>query len=236
MHWDYVGHTEAPWGLTRVATLVDSLRRSLPEGVVLVDAGGLLQGDPFSTYFATESALRGHPVIDAMNVLRYDAYALGDHDFDFGLDTFAAIMNGAAFPVLAANIYTSEVNARRAFGGVIVVDRRGVSVGIAGFTTPGAMVWNGPQLAGRYVVRPIMPEAQQAMNELVAAGAELKVVVVHSGLGEPSFYEPTGVGEENVAARFSELPVNPDLVVLGHSHRNVVNITVNGCTSCSLVR
>ena len=228
MHWDYVTDTEAPWGLTRVATVVDSLRRAIPGGVVLVDAGGLLQGDPFSTYFATESALRGHPVIDAMNVLRYDALAVGDHDFDFGLDTFLAIMNGATFPVLSANTYTAEVNARRAFGGVTIVNRRGVSVGIAGFTTPGAMVWNRSKLAGRYVVRPIIPEAQQTMNDLVAAGAELTVVVVHSGMNEPTSYDPTGVGDENVAARFAELPVKPDLVVLGHSHRNVVNVTVNG--------
>ena len=228
MHWDYVTDTEAPWGLTRVATVVDSLRRSLPGGVVLVDAGGLLQGDPFSTYFATESGLRGHPVIDAMNVLQYDAFAVGDHDFDFGFGTFSAIMDQATFPVLAANVYTAEVNARRALGDVNVVNRNGVSVGIAGFTTPGAMVWNRPQLAGRYVVRPIIAEAQQTMNDLVAAGAELKVVVVHSGMGGPSSYDPRGIGEENVGARFAELPVKPDLVVLGHSHRNVVNITVNG--------
>ena len=83
MHWDYVNDTEAPWGLTRVATVVYSVRRSVPGGVVLVDAGGLLQGDPFSTYFASASALSGHAVIDAMNVLQYDAFVVGDHDFDF---------------------------------------------------------------------------------------------------------------------------------------------------------
>ena len=43
MHWDYVTDTEAPWGLTRVATVVDSLRRAIPGGVVLVD-GQLVAG------------------------------------------------------------------------------------------------------------------------------------------------------------------------------------------------
>jgi 2',3'-cyclic-nucleotide 2'-phosphodiesterase/3'-nucleotidase len=226
MHWDYVTDTEAPWGLTRAATIVDSLRRVGP--VVLVDAGGMLQGDPLATYFATEGGLGGHPVVDVMSAMRYDAFVVGNHDFDFGIEAFSMAMQAAAFPVLAANVYTVEVNARRAFGDVAVVDRGGVRVGVAGFTTPGATVWNVSQLRGRLDIRPIVPEAEQTLSDLHAAGVDLKVVVLHSGMGEPSTYDPTGIGRENVGAQFAELPVKPDLVVLGHTHRSLVDFRANG--------
>jgi 2',3'-cyclic-nucleotide 2'-phosphodiesterase/3'-nucleotidase len=226
MHWDYVTGTEAPWGLTRAATVVDSLRRAGP--VVLVDAGGMLQGDPLATYLATEGGLAGHPVVDVMNAMRYDAFAVGNHDFDFGLDAFLAAMQNAAFPVLAANVYTVDASARRVFGAVAIVERGGVRVGIAGFTNPGASVWNAAQLRGRLNIRAIPDEAEQALTDLGSAGVDLKVVVMHSGISEPSTYNPAGVGQENVGAQMAELDVKPDLVVLGHTQRTLVDFSVNG--------
>ena len=50
--WDYVADRPFAGGLARVATVVDSLRARYPGQVVVVDAGDLLQGDPFATYFA----------------------------------------------------------------------------------------------------------------------------------------------------------------------------------------
>ncbi len=49
--WDYIARRQAPGGLARVAPIVDSLRRRYPGQVVVLDAGDLLQGNPFATYF-----------------------------------------------------------------------------------------------------------------------------------------------------------------------------------------
>src|SRR5690242_4964512 len=74
--WDYYANAPEPQrGLTRLATVVDSLRAANPGRVVLVDAGDLLQGNPL-TYVAARLAsdsLRPHPVAAAMNVMAYDA-------------------------------------------------------------------------------------------------------------------------------------------------------------------
>src|SRR5919198_1794163 len=78
--WDYYADAPDPArGLTRVATILDSLRVAFPGRVVLVDAGDLLQGNPL-TYVAARGgadSVRPHPVAAAMNAMAYDAAAIG---------------------------------------------------------------------------------------------------------------------------------------------------------------
>ncbi len=225
MHWDYEADREAPWGLTRAATAVDSLRRLYPESVVLVDAGDLMQGNPFATYVATVNPLDPNPVLDALNFLRYDAATPGNHDFDFGLDLFGKAVDAATFAYLSANIYRLPKDTV-ALPRSVVLRRGGISIGVTGFTTPGVMVWDRAQLGDRIRVRRVVPEARAALETL--RGQDLKVVLIHSGLGGSSSYDTTGVGPENVAAELAELPDKPDLVVVGHSHRQIRDTVIAG--------
>ena len=73
-------------------------------------------------------------------------------------------------------------------------------------------------MRGRMRVAPI---AESAAGVLPAMRKESDVVVavVHSGMDEPSSYDTAGVGPENASAALARLPVRPDLVVVGHSHR-----------------
>src|SRR5881397_172191 len=84
--WDYVRDAEAPGGLSRAATILETLRAQYPGQVVLVDAGDLLQGTLLATYYGRELRQRPHPIVDAFNSLQYDAATPGNHDFDFGAD------------------------------------------------------------------------------------------------------------------------------------------------------
>src|SRR2546425_10893500 len=52
--WDYVRDAAAPGGLSRAASIIESLRAQYPDQVVLVDAGDLIEGNPFATYFAEQ--------------------------------------------------------------------------------------------------------------------------------------------------------------------------------------
>ncbi|MDQ3950049.1 MAG: metallophosphoesterase, partial [Gemmatimonadota bacterium] len=93
--YDYYQNVAEPSrGLTRIATIVDSLRAVHPGRVVLVDAGDLLQGNPL-TYVAARSPVGpAHPVIDAMNAARYDAMAIGNHEFNYGLPVLDRALAG----------------------------------------------------------------------------------------------------------------------------------------------
>ncbi len=212
--WDYVRDAPAPGGLSRAATMVEALRAQYPEQVVLVDAGDLIEGNVFAAYFAERDSQRPHPVVDALNAMQYDAATPGNHEFDFG----PAVLARAASDTLAYPPY-------------VVVTRAGVKIGITGLTTPGVMVWDRSQLGGRIRVRPIAEAAPLALRRLDLGGADLKVVLVHSGLNEPSSYDTAGIGAENAALGLASIPLpapRPDLVIVGHSHKEMRDYVVNG--------
>lgn len=226
-HWDYVRDEEAPFGLTRAGTVIDSLREAYPGRVILVDAGDLIQGNPFAAFYAEERTVDLHPVVDGLNAVGYDAATPGNHEFNWGLDTFARARRAAAFPMVSANIYGLPRNTL-ALPPFVLLPRGGVRVGITGFTTPGTMVWDRAHVAGRLVVRPILPEAGRVLRDLRDVGADLRLVLMHSGMDGRSSYDTSGVGAEHVAAELAQLPVKPHVVVVGHSHRTMADSVIDG--------
>lgn len=227
--YDYYQNTAEPGrGLARVATIVDSVRAAHPGRVVLVDAGDLLQGNPL-TYVAARSPVGStHPVIDAMNAAGYDAMAIGNHEFNYGLPVLERALAGARFAVLAANAYRPD--GRPAYRRWVILERKGVRVGVVGATTPGSMIWDRDHLRGRLVIRDIVPEVRSAVTEARSAGADVVVVVLHSGLDEPSSYDTvsTGLPGENVSARVAREISGIDVIVYGHSHREMADTVIAG--------
>ncbi len=223
---DYVEDRPAPNGVARVARVVDSLRARYPGQVILLDAGDLLQGDPFATYFARVAHREPHPIVEAMNLVGYDAATPGNHDFDWGVSLFRRAVGDVRFAYVSANVFdlpgdTLLLPAYR------VVRREGVRVGIAGFTTPGVMLWDRAQLRGRIRVAPIDAVAERTL-EAVRRDADLSVVLIHSGMDGRSSYDDSEVGGENVAARLATVGSRPDVVVVGHSHREMRDSVING--------
>ncbi len=227
--WDYyAGAPDASRGLSRAATIVDSVRAANPDRVVLVDAGDMLQGNPLSFVAARIDTAQRNPAIVAMNAMRYDAAAIGNHDFGYGLSTLGRAIKDASFPLLAANAYLAS--GPRAYPAYVIVKRGGVRLGIVGATTPGAMLWERDNLRGRVVLRDIVAEVRTAVAEARAKGADGIVVVLHSGLSGGSGYDTVaaGVGSENVAARVAREVPGIDLIVFGHSHQELADTVING--------
>lgn len=228
--WDYFADSpDSLRGLSRAATIVDSARRANPGRLVLVDAGDLLQGNPLTYVAARVDSAGPHPVIAAMNAMRYDAAAVGNHEFNYGLPTLMRAVGQAQFPFLAANAYRPDGS--RAFPASRVVERNGVRVAIVGATNPGAMVWDRDNLAGKLQIRDIVTEVAREVSAL-RGRADAVVVVIHSGLGERASYDTvaTGMPSENVGARVAREVPGVNLVVIGHSHREVADTVINGVT------
>lgn len=224
--WDYVADAPHPGGLARAATVIDSLRRVHPGQVIVVDAGDLIQGDPFGAYFGQVDDRTPHPVIEAMNLAGWDAATPGNHEFNFGLDVMMRALGSARFPYVSGNI-VSLPRRRLVFPASTVLERQGVRVGVTGFTTPGVMVWDRENVRDRMAVLPIMPAARPIVRDLNRR-TDFTLVVIHSGMDGTSSFDETGVGRENVAAQFAELPDRPHLVVVGHSHRVITDSVLNG--------
>lgn len=228
--WDYYANAAEPQrGLSRLATVVDSLRAANPGRVVLVDAGDLLQGNPL-TYVAAkyDSTLRPHPVAAAMNAMGYDAAAIGNHEFNYGVPQLRRMIGDAHFAMLAANAYTPS--GQHAFTAWTMIERQGVRIALVGGTTPGSNLWDRDNLAGRLVVRDIIPSLREAVTSARKAGADVVIVLLHSGLDEPSSYDTvtTAVASENVSARVAREVPGIDLIVFGHSHKELADSTIGG--------
>ena len=228
--WNYESNAPDPVrGLSRAATIVDSLRRAAPGRVILIDAGDMLQGNSLTYVAARVVPADGpHPVIAAMNAMQYDAAAIGNHEFNYGVPFLERAVRQAKFPMLAANAYRPDGGV--AFTQWTLVERGGARIGIVGATTPGSMVWDRDNLKGRVVIRDIVPELKSAVADVRAAGAAIVLVTVHSGLDGASSYDTvtTGVPSENVAARIAREVPGVDLILYGHSHQEMPDTTING--------
>jgi 2',3'-cyclic-nucleotide 2'-phosphodiesterase/3'-nucleotidase len=228
--WDYYANApDTTRGLTRVATIIDSLRKYSPTFPVVVDAGDVIQGNPLAYVAARVDTTIKHPVIAAMNGVQYDAVVVGNHEFNYGLATLDRAVREAQFPFIAANVYTAAGTPR--FRKYAISTRRGVKIAIVGATTPGSLVWDRDNLAAaKLTVRDIVPEVREAVADARGTGASVIVVALHSGLNEPSSYDTTsGMPSENVAARVAREVPGIDLIVYGHSHKEMAD-TVIGST------
>ena len=244
--WDYYADSaESSRGLARAATVVDSVRAANPGRVILLDAGDLLQGNPLAYVAMKQLADSANPIVAALNAMRYDAMAIGNHEYNYGVPYLERAVAQAKFPMLSANTYKPDGSHK--FRPWTIIERQGVKVGIVGATTPGVMVWDAENVRGRVRLGDIIEGVRKAVADVRAAGADIVIVSAHAGLDEPASYDTaaTGLPGENVSARIAKEIPGVDLVVYGHSHKEQKELKIgstllvqpkNWATSVGLAR
>jgi 2',3'-cyclic-nucleotide 2'-phosphodiesterase/3'-nucleotidase len=226
--WDYARGAAGNWGLARVATRIRAIRAETPN-VLLLDGGDTIQGAPAGWLEARRPSGGTHPMAAAMNALRYDAMAVGNHEFNFGLAHLRRVEAESRFPWLSANTRLAP-GGGPAFPEYVVTTIGGLRIGVLGLTTPNIPGWepeaNRPGLAWED------PVATAKRLVPVLRGAErcdAVVALFHSGLeADPETGEPNGTAHENrVVALAKEVP-GIDLILTGHTHRKLPLTRVNG--------
>lgn len=226
--WDYARGTEGAWGLARVATRIRQIRATTPN-VLLLDGGDTIQGAPTGWLEARRPSGGLHFMAAALNALGYDAMAVGNHEFNFGMDVLRRAQKDSSFPWLSANTRRAA-DGSAAFPETIVKELGGIRVGVLGLTTPNIPGWepagNRPGLTWEDPV-----EAAQRLVPFLRGKKRCDVVVVlfHSGLeADPETGEPNGTAHENrVVALAREVP-GIDLILTGHTHRKLSMVRVHG--------
>lgn len=225
---DYYTNQPANLGLAKIATLVKTAKAQAPDALLL-DCGDTTEGTPFAYYFARKDTSKPNPEIVAFNAMNYDAMAVGNHEFNFGLDEMWKAKGESHFPWLAANVkqtYTSGVPYIRPY---IIKIVAGVRIGIVGFVTPGIPRWEIPEHYKGYEFEPIVETAKTAIPE-VRKQVDLLVVIMHSGIdrnpdtGTP----PSRADVENAAWELAEAQPGIDIIFFGHTHRELPEKIVNG--------
>lgn len=190
-------------GAARLAQLIADERARDPDGVLLVSAGDMFQGTPVSNVF------RGQSVIEVMNYLKFDAMALGNHEFDWGFDSLRQLAAAATFPFLAANIQDQEGRALPLTQSYLILQRKGLKIAVIGLTTPDTVYTTKPDNVAGFTFRPPVEVLPHLVKELRNGGADLIVLLSHSGLD----------ADLEIAEQVSGI----DVVVGGHSHTAVTN-------------
>ncbi len=182
--WEYaIDAEDADAGLAKIATLVTQ-ERGIDPNAVLIDAGDTVQ-DNLADLFNSRPV---HPMVEGLNTLKYDAWTLGNHEFNFGLDFLNRNVSAFKGSVLAANIYKSD--GTRFVKPYVVLNRNGVRVAVVGLITPHISTWEAStpdNFKGLTFTDPV-EEAKKVVKELEGK-YDVMVGVFH--LGDTTEYTAT---------------------------------------------
>ena len=197
-------------GAARQAAVVNDIRAEA-ENSLLLDAGDRFTGTLFHKYYA------GEDNIEVMNALGYDAMALGNHEFDNGLEVLERFVSGVNFPVLSANTdFGTLETLASAVPGSTVLEVGGEKVGVIGLVTA-----ETPEITINFSNKNEITWSANyatAVNretaKLKADGINKIILVTHIGLGL----------DKEVAANTTDI----DVIVGGHSHTVISSIFKEG--------
>ncbi len=209
----------------RIATAIRAARAEAAN-TLLFDNGDALQGTPMGDLTTCPNACwpGPSPVIAAMNQLGYDAAALGNHEFNFGIDWLARTLRCAEFPVTCANVDVSGGDVEGVWPVLpsVILDRmmtcedgssRALKIGVLGLVPPQITMWDQMHLAGRLRAADMVSTARDAIPRLRASGADIVILLAHSGIDESA---PQAMAE-NAALALAGLE-GVDAIMAGHSH------------------
>jgi 2',3'-cyclic-nucleotide 2'-phosphodiesterase/3'-nucleotidase len=227
---DYYTNKYENVGIAKVATLVKEARKNDPD-LLLVDSGDTIQGTPLEYFHNKRNNAPPDPMMLSMNALHYDSMTVGNHEYNFGLKVLEKARSEAKFPWLSANTYNTGTSTTH-YQPYIVKEIQGVRIGVLGLTTPGIPNWeNVPNYAG-LEFKETLSEAKKWVAMLrEKEKVDVVVIAMHMGIEEDlrtGQTNPSQVPNENAAISIARQVPGIDVILMGHTHRDVPALIVNG--------
>ena len=236
-NWDYFTDQEFDdkdhndIGLAKVSTLVNRIREEKGRrNTLLIDAGDTIQGTQLSYYYAKVDPITAkggpvHPMAQAMNAMGYDAAALGNHEFNYGIPVLRKFEEQCRFPLLGANALDAKT-LRPAFAPYSMhrlrtPHGRDVKVAVLGLTNPGIAIWDKANVQGKMTFPGLEEQAAKWVPKLRSMGADVVIVSAHSGSSGTSSYGDQLPYIENAAALVAEQVPGIDAILVGHAHTEI---------------
>ncbi len=188
--------------LAQIATKVKELKAQNPNTLVL-DNGDTIQ-DNSSQLFLNDSI---HPMIQAMNLIGYDTWNFGNHEFNYGVPALQKVASEFKGTVLCGNLYK---DGKRLYDAYAIKTVAGVRVAIIGMVTPYITKWDGPNLVG-YDVKSPTEETRKVIDEIKSKNlADIYIATIHQAYDG----EYGGDSAKDVADKNPEISA----VIAGHEH------------------
>lgn len=198
MHGFFVEGSSDGMGAAKVQTVIDLVKAANPNTLVL-DAGDAVQGNPLVTLNKGENGIK------VLNALKYDAMAIGNHEFDYGAAKLTELKSKANFPMLAANIKTADGKLFAKDNIIKTVD--GVKIGIFGISTPETLYKSHPDNTKGLIFEDPLKVAKEQVAALKKQGAQVIICLAHLGDEGDLTSAYVANGEPGI-----------DVIIDGHSH------------------
>lgn len=188
-------------GYLRRAAMIEQQRKENPD-ILLFDSGDFSQGSPYYTMF------KGDVEVGLMNLMRYDAATIGNHEFDFGVENMARLFKKAKFPIVCANYDFTGTALEGVVKPYVILKRQGLKIGVFGLS---------PQLEGLVFAKSCAGvkynDPVKVANEVAALlknkeKCDLVICLSHLGWGIDGMDDVKMMNETR----------NIDIVLGGHSH------------------
>ncbi|EEP1935979.1 bifunctional UDP-sugar hydrolase/5'-nucleotidase [Salmonella enterica] len=210
------------YGLAAQKTLVDSIRKEVAQeggSVLLLSGGDINTGVPESDLQDAEPDFRG------MNLIRYDAMAVGNHEFDNPLTVLRQQEKWAKFPFLSANIYQKSTG-ERLFKPWAIFIRQDIKIAVIGLTTDDTAKIGNPEYFTDIEFRKPAEEAKVVIQELnMNEKPDVIIATTHMGHYDNGDHGSNAPGDVEMAR---SLPAGSlAMIVGGHSQDPVCMASEN---------
>lgn len=206
---------DGDYGMARLGDYIMKAKKEAPNETLVLSAGDMFQGSGLSYYSEGES------VVELMNMIEFDAMAIGNHEFDWSLDTILEYRDGnkengeANFPFLGANIIEKSSNELPEYlEPYTVIERGGLTIGIIGYIGYGLESDIATQMIADYEFLKPAPIVGKLASELrTQKDCDVVIALGHDGSDATNSELANLTGEERI-----------DAIVNGHLHANDVGM------------
>ena len=202
-------------GYARRMGLIDKMRKDDPQ-LLLFDAGDFSQGTPYFNFY------HGRIEVDAMNRMGYDAITLGNHEFDYGVDTLAVVLKDAQFDVVCANYDVTNSPLENIVKPYTIIKRSNMRIGVFGIgVNPLSLIAERNFYPLKYL-DPIAMAQKTADILKLKKRCDLVICLSHQG---------THLGDIDLA----KATKNIDIIIGAHTHKILTDYYVRNMEGDSVL-
>lgn len=215
MPYDFIENKPASGSLARACTYINNMRKHYGNRLILLDCGDMLQGQPICYYFNSTKNGEMNIASRAINYLKFDACAIGNHDLATGNDVFDKWTRECGCPIVAANM-TDSTTGKPYCPPYAILEREGIKIAVLGMVTSAAPLWLYGKLRNRLHFESITTVAASWVESIRnEEHPDLIIGLFHSGWNGGT---STDLYDENEVERTARDVPGLDAIFFGHDH------------------